>query len=628
MKPAPAQLKRIGGPPAGTVSAIAVSDEGPVCEIFIGTKVGIYFSVARTVAKAQQWQRLAQAPLGIMALALSPNFGADHRLVAGTDTGIYVSTDAGAHWHAAQVPIADAMVLALCFSPAFADDHVMLAGTLEDGIWYSEDCGEHWVARSFGVLDATVFALAFSPNFAHDQTVFAGTDTAIYYSYNGARAWKQLDFPEACAPVLSLALVDHRLLAGTEQHGLYRADADGTTWHGLSLPAKNINALLTHAKHGVVAATETGVWQSQDGGESWSWRYEIPDVISLAAAQDRLIAGCVDQGAWQMQRQGRWRTLGIPPSRSLSGLVLFQDFEHDQCAFMYGLQEGLWRSNNRGKTWVNLNENLPSADVHALVLSPAFAKDHLLLAALTEGLWISHDSGEHWQIVTPEAADLLVFSQDGVWLAAAFVEAGLRISRDLGQTWTSILGPWDSSGKVIGLAIDSSQQLHIALLEGTDNMLSLWHGSVDGSDFQNVLREPAPDNPVVDFWLPDAATEHPFWYVSCGESVWAISKQSQVHPVRSVVISQEQPVEHIIALTGLRNLDGELTLYTCSNKRLFVAQLACGFDPQWIHWQSVCDYGDEAALAFGVSHSKATYVMLLGGTLCEMSLTLRPDVGA
>ena len=223
----PAPWTIVGGPPAGTVAALAIGPgEGYV--VFAGTRTGLYRTqgVSKgTTAHQVQWKRLPAAPLEIISLGISPRYAEDRTILAGTARGLFISRDGGDHWQIAPTPMPDSVVLSFCFSPNYEADGIVLAGTLEDGVYYSDTWGERWAYRGFGLLDATVYSLSISPNFARDETVLAGTETALYYSYNGARAWKPLDFPEGAAPILSLALSpnfpqNQTIYAGTERQGL------------------------------------------------------------------------------------------------------------------------------------------------------------------------------------------------------------------------------------------------------------------------------------------------------------------------------------------------------------------------------------------------------------------------
>jgi photosystem II stability/assembly factor-like uncharacterized protein len=641
---------KVGGPAAGTISALVIGKTADGQSVaFIGTKIGLYRAAIDGTA-APAWQRLTGAPLGVMALAVSPDFAADRTVFAGADSGIYISRDAGDTWRAAQVPISRSMVLTLACSPNFAADGILVAGTLEDGIWYSHDRGENWHSRSFGLLDATVFALAISPDFAQDETLFAGTDTAIYYSYNGARAWKQLDFPDVAAPVLSLAVspnyaasgaADGTLYAGTEQNGLYRSTDRGESWHKVDLPAVNVNVLLalaaTQAREAcVLATTETGIYQTTDQGATWACLVELADVLCLAApvetchgaslqamagasmpvmagASILVMAGLVDQGAWATTDLADWQPVPVPSIRSVVGLALSPDFEADPMAFMYGPQEGIWRTADGGVTWECINDPLPSLDIQSLVVSPNFAApgaaggaaDRALVATSPDGVFVSTDAGDHWEVVTQEAAGQPAFSPGGQRLAVAFPGVGIRLSGDLGRSWQAVEGPWDAGGQVAALAVGDDAHMRVALIEGVEDVLSIWQGAPD--QYTRVLVQPTGQNPVVSFWLPQPDDPAAPWYASLGSRVWRIAAGAIV--AESGIAAGASQREDILSLSGTRPQVGG-TLFACTRQHLYRSS-----DGQL--WEQVADFSPETAIACALSPSqtaiKSAYVLFLGG---------------
>src|SRR5579859_4559484 len=601
---------RLGGPPAGSVAALTIGQRDGAT-IFAGTQVGLFRLVENTETEPREWERLPKAPLGILSLAASPGFATDQTLVAGTGSGIFVSRDAGESWLTAELPISTSTVIALSFSPNFEADGIMPAGTMEDGIFYSSSRGARWQTNRFGLLDSTFYCVAFSPNFSRDAAVFAGTDTTVYYSYNGAAAWKQFDFPESAAPALSLAVspnfeADGTLYAGTEAQGLYRSADRGRTWDRLDLPAECVNALLfSGPQHTLLAATEVGIFTSSDQGETWSRLLEQANVISLASAGDFAVAGIVNRGVWLVTHPAEMQPIPKLSARSVLGLVMAPHFDQQPVAFMYGPQEGLWRTADGGRTWDDLGAELPGPDISALALAPDFSASQLAVAASSAGLLVSHDAGSHWQPASTEGASLAAFSPNGHLLAASFASGAIRETEDLGATWQPVPGPWDTGGKVVALAADDARDLYVAVLEGLGRTLSLWHGRP--GDFEKALSRAVGENPVVSLFIPiELAADRP-WYAACGNLVWKLSARRGRNPAQSIVFPAEGPGESILSLTGIQNDTGQVLL---AGTGQHVFKLSDGKD-----WRLVHDFGGERAVALVLSPAylkdKTVYGLLL-----------------
>ena len=123
--------------------------------------------------------------------------------------------------------------------------------------------------------------MAASPDLARDETLFVGTESGIFRSTNGGRAWREIDLDPELAPVLSMAVSpdyakDGVLFAGTESCGLMRSSDRGGTWQrvGAETITEAVNAILLsrefHAKPDVLVLLSDTVLISHDGGQSWS----------------------------------------------------------------------------------------------------------------------------------------------------------------------------------------------------------------------------------------------------------------------------------------------------------------------------------------------------------------------
>jgi hypothetical protein len=84
----------------------------------------------------------------------------------------------------------------------------------------------------------------------------------------------------------------------------------------------------------------------------------------------------------------------------------------DQGRFVPGASAAVWRTHDRGDTWIRGDRGLPQQDAYFTILREAMARDALDPVGVAFGtetgqLWHSADGGESWRLVT---ADL-----PGVW---------------------------------------------------------------------------------------------------------------------------------------------------------------------------------------------------------------------
>ena len=246
---------------------------------FAACSSGLYRS--RDAGKC--WEQLPTSPEALTTVVtLSPAFAQDRSVFAAVKGGILRSSDGGDTWFTAGFAAPPPLFSCLIASPGFERDGFLLAGTLEDGIFSSTDRGARWSAWNFGLFDLNVLCLALSPGWINDETAYAGTETGLYRSANGGRAWRHCNFPAELAPALSIACVEDerdgsaQLLVGTESSGLLASRDLGETWErvaeDLISGAVNQLQLARDAAGGfsLYALTEDGVMCSGDQGRNWS----------------------------------------------------------------------------------------------------------------------------------------------------------------------------------------------------------------------------------------------------------------------------------------------------------------------------------------------------------------------
>ena len=257
--------------------------------------------------------RAAFAPAGALAglgsgriwsVAASPATAG--LLVAGTDRGVYVSTDGAATWTA--TPLAGVRVWAVGFD-AREPTHIF-AGTDGHGIELSSNGGGAWAQSSNGLPDLTIRSLAFGLD-----GVAAGTNKGVALSPDGV-TWHAGGLDKYSISSLAVAANSPtlQLIATTDRGDLsngYVFRLGGTGWQALqsglptlaiatSVTAGPLTAAVT--KRPLVVTTSKGTYHSGDGGTTWTASTGVPENVTLTTAvfsplDPALVYAGADQGS-------------------------------------------------------------------------------------------------------------------------------------------------------------------------------------------------------------------------------------------------------------------------------------------------------------------------------------------
>jgi len=247
----------------------------------------------------------------------------------------------------------------------------LLAGT-DSGIFVSRDEGRSWSATG---ETGRVLALA-----ASARAAFAGTDgRGVLSSNDGGRSWARID---AFAPrkVLSLLATRDAIYAGTDGEGLLASSDGGRTWTRMSpgLPeSAQVEALAIAGGRPFAALYAKGLYAWSAG--RWS---RAGDVIpfALAAIGDVLIAGHNPGGLFRSEDLGAsWSKAAAdslaPYPPVLAGAPVWTLASEGDLLFA-GAADGIYVSEDRGATWTRARaERAPGI---AFLLKPEF-----VLAAVT-----------------------------------------------------------------------------------------------------------------------------------------------------------------------------------------------------------------------------------------------------
>lgn len=227
------------------------------------------------------------------------------------------------------------------------------------------------------------------------------------------------------------------------------------------------------------AAKRSGLFRSDDGGESWSACFTATDEHSAPTAATALVLSpafetdqtlyAASRGAVMCSMDGgqHWQYAGLPFATSIvSALGISPNFEQDGIVLAATLEDGVLRSVNRGEGWVAWNFGLLDWHVQCMAVSPDFAQDETVYIGCDSGLFISHTGGRAWRNLPlpDESAPVSSVSSSPQGPASLWVgtEAG-RLFGYQGNAFTELRLPAELQGERIHSITAQGETLIVGL---------------------------------------------------------------------------------------------------------------------------------------------------------------------
>ena len=233
-------------------------------------------------------------------------------IFAGTNKGIYQSTDHGANWTAKWLPNIDVNSMVI-------SGNNFIAGT-NSGIYLSENNGANWNLADNSPSDYYAVSGSY---------VFAGAGTYVLRSSDNGKTWSKLDIGlQSYASITALAVNGQNIVASSYGDGIRYSTDNGANWKNDASGVTNIifRSLSASGNADVYGGGwNAGVYRSTDNGKNWACISSGTAaagtlVYSVAVSGNLIFMGAENKGAFETVNGGtNWFSIntGLPNSGNL-----------------------------------------------------------------------------------------------------------------------------------------------------------------------------------------------------------------------------------------------------------------------------------------------------------------------
>ncbi len=277
--------------------------------------------------------------------------------------------------------------------------------------------------RPIGPYGGHALKIAIDP--AEPSNLYVATKNGqVYRSQNGGKRWDWLPVSLNSGSALQAIVINpanpNQLYLGVAEGsgaitanamgGVYQSEDGGQTW--ALLPGTqnwSVLSLAIHPKNPamLVAGAMDGIYGTDNGGHAWrrispANHPELKGVVSLALdpLDQQIIYAGTPHLPWRTMNGGTtWNSIhqGMIDDSDVFSIAVDRV---DSSRIYASACSGIYRSGNRGNQWIKM-QGIPGTNrrTHIILQDPVDEKT--LYAGTTQGLWKSQDGGLTWQKVNP-----------------------------------------------------------------------------------------------------------------------------------------------------------------------------------------------------------------------------------
>lgn len=497
--------------------------------------------IYRTTDNGQSFTTIATS--SILSISIKGNLA-----IAGSSTGVYVSSDAGVNWTRpatlntgviwGAAVIGNTMIagstdgvyrsnnngfsFTSVLSPRFVNQIVAADSVVyvcsNGGIEYSTNQGLAWnsfplamntkclaingnALYAIGMDSSTVMKSTDNGNnwtpclygassiISSNNILIANTGGSLLISTNNGTSWaeKKYHFMEAYAVMKTPTAI----YTSSTVYGAYRSTDNGANWALVNqvYPFGHLRSFIMKGSKLFAGTNGSGVYVSTNDGLKWGDSTLLNQTVyALYTLGSNIYAGTAGSGIFYTTNDGANWT-------SVTGSTTIYSITSNGSRIFAGGTGGVLFSDN-SVNWNSISFPVPNIGGVAAIGNRVFAGG-------TAGIYISTDNGFTWSVSSFPYPNVNTLAASGNVVFAGCEKYGFFVSQDLGQTWRSINGNLGNRISVSRISVSGSE-LYAATYRG-----SIMKAPISGlvgmstpieneliKDFTLMQNYPNPFNPV------------------------------------------------------------------------------------------------------------------------------------
>ena len=275
---------------------------------------------------------------------------------------------------------------------------VLFVGTEGAGIFRSTDRGNTWTPVNTGLHFEPGEGFTGVPALAQKgDTFYAGARDTLYASTDGGNTWHHVPNFQKHESISSIVVIGDRIYVGTLNTGVWYSDDDGDSWLQVNdgfgpMSIRELSRIGTT----LVAGAGDRVFRKTDNADELNAVYDdfVLEQIDAFAAMESLlyVGGSVRNGGglFRSNDEGNsWTRIAVKEMRhTITALAVFGATLY---AGTYG--SGVFRSDDKGNSWIAVNEGLTDRTVSTLLV----VNEDTVFAGTSEGgIFRTMDGGTSW----------------------------------------------------------------------------------------------------------------------------------------------------------------------------------------------------------------------------------------